>query len=104
MRFCTPKRSQHSLAVAKALSKHAEQCGIVSRAHVPQKGRLFPFSETFGVDGSFVNASEIIEGLKPLMTEERVSKIRKVAAQRQFDVVPVIECGSQLQCGGAEVC
>lgn len=88
----TQNRQQAQLVSVKGLSKHAEDCGVVSRVETPREGRLFPFIEPFVVKNEQWTSRQIIEALQPLTTEARLTKIEAVASARQFDVVPVIEC------------
>jgi Arc/MetJ-type ribon-helix-helix transcriptional regulator len=83
-----PRRQHHTLS-AKGLAKHAEDLGIVTRANSTSR---FPFLEPFQLrDGRQASSSEIIRAMRPLMTQDRLEKIQRVAAERTFDVVPVIE-------------
>ena len=79
------------MLVGKGLAKHAEDCGIVCRKENAREISLFPFKEPFIVRNEAWTASQVIEALKPVMSQARLDKIETVASARQFDVVPVIE-------------
>lgn len=80
-------RSTH-VHSCRALSQKDRDQGTVSRA---DETKLFPYCEPFNIAGSHLTASELIELLAPLASDTRVHKIREVAANRTFDVVPVVE-------------
>ena len=53
--------------------------------------RLFPFQEPFHLHGQDLTAEQIIDQLKPAMSETRVKRMQQVCAQRTFDIVPIME-------------
>jgi len=62
----------------------------VLRTHAPSR---FPFQNQFSFRGTDrpVSSSELLAALEPLMSPERVAKIRRVCASRAFDVLPIVE-------------
>ena len=52
----------------------------------------FPWKDEFELGRDLVVSSEdIIQTLEPLMTDERVQRIKDVAARRTFDCLPIME-------------
>ena len=52
----------------------------------------FPWRDEFEVARDvYLNAEGIINALGPFMTEERLSRIERVCANRTFDVLPIVE-------------
>lgn len=64
------------------------RCGIAKVA-----GGFFPYDDlTSLTEGRQVESTEaLITMLEPYMTNERVARIQKIASQRTFSVLPVVE-------------
>jgi tRNA (guanosine-2'-O-)-methyltransferase len=52
---------------------------------------MFPFSDPLCLSGKEFTATQVLQVVSPLLTEERRQKIHKVATERCFDFVPVLE-------------
>lgn len=52
---------------------------------------MFPFTDPLLLQGKEFTAQQVLHVVSPLLTEERRRKIEKVASQRCFDVVPILE-------------
>lgn len=55
-------------------------------------GSRFPWRDSFELSkDTILDASTIMDTLKPLMTDERIARIEQVCAHRTFNVLPIVE-------------
>lgn len=52
---------------------------------------MFPFNDPIKLLGKDFTAQQVLQVVSPLLTEERRKKIQRVASERCFDFVPVLE-------------